>query len=56
MLRTVLAKTSVQVEEETRDKLKAIGRKGESYDAIILRLLKDHEELKGKDRFKPHTA
>jgi hypothetical protein len=44
MLRTVLAKTSIQVEEETRDKLKDIGKKGESYDAIINRLLKDYRE------------
>ena len=44
MLKTVLAKTSIQVEEETRDKLKDIGKKGESYDAIINRLLKDYKE------------
>jgi hypothetical protein len=28
MLKTILAKTSIQVEEETRDKLKDIGKKG----------------------------
>jgi hypothetical protein len=44
MLKTVLAKTSIQVEEETRDKLKDIGKKGESYDAIINRLLKDYKK------------
>jgi len=44
MLKTVLAKTSIQVEEGTRNKLKDIGKKGESYDAIINRLLKDYKE------------
>jgi hypothetical protein len=44
MLKTILAKTSIQIEEETRDKLKDIGKKGESYDTIINRLLKDHKE------------
>jgi len=31
--------TTLQVKSETRDRLKAIGKKGESYDAIINRLL-----------------
>lgn len=44
MLQTILAKTSIQLEEETRDKLKSIGKKGESYDTIINRLLKDYKE------------
>lgn len=44
MSNTILAKTSIQIEEETRDKLKGIGKKGESYDTIINRLLKAHEE------------
>lgn len=43
MSNTVLAKTSIQIEEETRDKLKDIGKKGESYDTIINRLLKNHK-------------
>jgi hypothetical protein len=33
-------KTMVQVSKETRDALHAIGKKGESYDTIIRRLLK----------------
>lgn len=31
--------TTIQVKTETRDRLKSIGKKGESYDAIINRLL-----------------
>lgn len=43
MSNTILAKTSIQIEDKTRDKLKEIGNKGESYDTIINRLLKDHD-------------
>jgi len=32
--------TTVIVSKETRDALKLLGRKGESYDAIIRRLMK----------------
>ena len=31
--------TTIQVKSETRDRLKSIGKKGESYDQIIIRLL-----------------
>jgi len=44
MLKTILAKTSIQIEDKTRDKLKNIGKKGESYDTIINRLLMDYKE------------
>ena len=36
--------TTVLVSKETRDALKALGRKGESYDAIIRRLMEAVEE------------
>ena len=36
--------TSVQVSVETRDRLKERGKKGETYDEIITRLLKEYEE------------
>jgi hypothetical protein len=36
--------TSLKVSKETREALKALGRKGESYDAIIRRLLKEHQK------------
>jgi predicted CopG family antitoxin len=35
--------TTIQVRSETRDRLKSIGRKGESYDAVIRRLLEENE-------------
>lgn len=34
-------KTSIMVEKSTRDKLNRIGVRGETYDAIINRLLKN---------------
>lgn len=43
-------KTNIQITVETRDRLLKIGRKGESYDAIIRRLLereKKKEASKG---------
>ena len=40
--------TYIQLKTETRDRLKSIGKKGESYDAIINRLL-DQESCKGYD-------
>lgn len=35
--------TTVQVTSETRDLLKSVGRKGETYDTIIRQLLKTYE-------------
>jgi len=32
--------TTIQMTPATRDKLKALGKKGETYEEIILRLLK----------------
>ena len=32
--------TTIQISKETRDKLKELGKKGETYDEIIKRLLK----------------
>ncbi len=34
-----MGKTSIQVEEETRNKLRKLGIKGETYDQIINRLI-----------------
>jgi predicted CopG family antitoxin len=36
---------TINVERETHEKLKEIGKKGESYDAIIQRLIKDMERI-----------
>jgi len=35
--------TTVQMSTETRDKLKDVGKKGETYEQIIIRLLREHE-------------
>jgi len=32
--------TVIQLSPETRDKLKALGKKGETYEDVILRLMK----------------
>ena len=37
--------TTIQIQNETRDKLKMFGHKGESYDNIIERLMNYSEEL-----------
>lgn len=38
--------TTIQVDDETRDKLKKFGHKGETYDEIINRLMNYFEDLK----------
>jgi hypothetical protein len=40
MLRMVLKFTTIQITPQTRDKLKDLGKKGETYESILLRLLK----------------
>jgi hypothetical protein len=39
-----MGKTRIQVSEETRDKLKEKGSKGESYDDVINQLMEEVEE------------
>jgi len=41
---SVSENTTVIVSKETRDTLKSLGRKGESYDTIIRRLIKDADD------------
>lgn len=41
--------TTIQVKNETREKLKRFGHKGESYDNIIERLMDYLEELNIED-------
>ena len=36
--------TTIKVEKTTRDDLKALGKKGESYEVIIRRLLDEREK------------
>jgi len=40
--------TTVIVSKETRDTLRALGRKGESYDAIIRRLIRTEAVAKNE--------
>jgi hypothetical protein len=39
MPEAVSEKTTIEVEKSTREKLKRIGKKGETYNQIILRLI-----------------
>ncbi|MBU2476696.1 antitoxin VapB family protein [Candidatus Micrarchaeota archaeon] len=36
--------TVIQLSPETRDKLKALGKKGETYEDVILRLIKKQKK------------
>lgn len=42
-MRTVLETVNMKVRRPTRERLKEFGRKGETYDTILNRLM-DHEE------------
>ncbi len=42
-----LTKTSIQVSKELKDKLAKLGQKGETYETIIQRLLKQAVRLNG---------
>ena len=56
-------KTTILVTRKTREQLKALGRKGETYDDIIVRLMEEmnrqefivrqYERLEEKDKFIP---
>jgi transcriptional regulator len=37
-------KTTIQISRETKTKLNELGKKGDSYDAIIQKLLKNYDE------------
>jgi len=39
-----MVQTTILVERKTRDDLKSLGKKGESYDSIITRLIERYEE------------
>jgi hypothetical protein len=41
-----MVKTTIQIEEKTRDKLRNTGGQGESYDSIINRVVRGHTILK----------
>ena len=42
-------RTTIQLDDKVRDQLKDIGKKGETYEQIIVRLLHDHEATGGHD-------
>lgn len=42
--------TTIQVEVSTRDELKSLGRKGETYDSVIKRLLRSNEYVSFMDQ------
>jgi hypothetical protein len=42
----IMGRTTVVVDTSTRDKLKAFGGKGDTYEDIILKLIKHYEEKK----------
>ncbi len=46
MVTTMEEKTTIQVSKKLRDKLKELGKKGETYEEIIWRLVEHYE--KGK--------
>ncbi len=56
-----MATTTIPIEKKTRDRLKSLGRKGETYDEVVKRLMslaeyeefmtKQYERLKDKDAF-----
>ena len=37
-------RTTVELSKETRDQLKDLGKKGETYDEIVRKLIQEHEE------------
>ena len=39
-----MANTIIRISKEVRDKLKAIGRKGETYDEIVRRLIDESKK------------
>ena len=43
-----MAKTNIQISHETKTKLIEQGRMGETYDTLILRLIKELIELRRK--------
>jgi hypothetical protein len=44
-----MAKTTISIDEETRDRLAELGRKRETYDTIINMLIDSFTEKGGRD-------
>lgn len=43
-----MARTTISLDTSTRDRLKGLGRKGETYDELLNRLMDHFEETKGQ--------
>jgi len=43
-----MEKTTIALSKETRDELKELGKKGETYDEILRRMIKELKEWKEK--------
>ena len=43
--------TTIPLRKPTRDRLRAMGRKGESYDALLHRLMDGYDDLKATVSF-----
>lgn len=45
--------TTIKLEMSTRDRLKRFGYKGDTYDAIVRRLMDEHEKSMGENPWAP---
>lgn len=43
-----VARTTISLDPETRDRLKSLGRKGESYDDLVNRLIDNYLGIQGR--------
>ncbi len=41
-----MARTTISLDTETRDRLKSLGRKGETYDELLNRLIDHYQKAK----------
>jgi hypothetical protein len=46
-----MTKTTIQIENKTRDKLKGLGSMEDTYDTLLDRLIEFYEEAKRNDYF-----
>ena len=46
-----MAKTTIQVEEKTRNRLKSLGTMSDTYDSLIARLVEFYEEAHKRENF-----
>ena len=45
-----MSKVTILLETTTRDELKAVGRKGQTYDQLILEMIHEYHQLKQKEK------